>query len=210
MAPNLFPNRIETSRLSFERLSHDTVDPFEFYTFVTQDEWQGDATEHMPWFRFQQLDEVADFIDRAEQQWTDCDGARYLVRSREEDDEIVGITAYNPEWEKRRGSSDIVLSKQYWGREYGLERAAAFIELTFEKYDLDAYCTTCAADNEPSRRMIEKIVETYGGEYEGLLRQHGSPRPTGEITDQHRFTILRDEYKEATQAEDVLNFEMEW
>lgn len=209
MTRTLFPDRIETDRIVFERCSHDTVDPFEFYEFVTHDDWQNEATEHMPWFRLQRLDQVVDFIDRAEQQWEDREGARYLLRSKVEDHEIIGTTAYGPEWEKQRGGSGIVLAKRYWGREYGVERASVFIELTFERYDLDAYYTTCAVDNEPSRWMIEKYVEKYGERHEGLLRQH-SPRPNGDVTDQHRFTILRDEYESATNETATLDFEMDW
>jgi ribosomal-protein-alanine N-acetyltransferase len=208
MTQTLFPRRIETNRLVFERFDHDTIDPFEFYAFVTRDDWQGAATEHMPWFRFQQLDHVMEFIDHAEQQWAEREGARYLLRSKA-DGEIVGTTAYGPEWEKRRAGSGIVIAEHYWGREYGVERASVFVELTFERYDLDAYYTTCAAENRPSRRMIEKYVEKYGGRHEGLLRQH-SPRPDGSVTDQHRFTILREEYDGAIDEEETLAFEMEW
>lgn len=203
---NLFPHRIETDRLVFERLAHDTVDLFECYEFVTSDEWQGAATEHMPWFRFQRLDELSGFVDQAEQQWRDGETARYLLRLQEGGD-IIGTTAYGPEWDSRRAGSGIVLSQQYWSNEYGLERASVFIEMTFERYDLDAYYTTCAAENDPSRRMIEKYVETYGGRHEGLLRQH-SPRPSGEVTDQHRFTILRSEYEGADV--ETMQFETVW
>jgi len=209
MVHSLFPERVETSRLVLERVSHESVDPFTLYEFVTRDDWQGDATEHMPWFRFQRLDQVTDFIDKAEQQWADRDTARYLLRSKDEGGELVGTTAYGPEWDSRRAGSGIVLAKQYWGREYGLERASVFIELTFEQYDLEAYYTTCAASNEPSRRMIEKYVEKYGGRHEGRLRQH-SPRPSGEVTDQHRFTILRSEYEDATRGMDTLDFDISW
>jgi ribosomal-protein-alanine N-acetyltransferase len=209
MPHGLFPKQIETDRLLFDRLCHDMVDLFEFYEFTMRDDWQGDATEHMPWFRFQRLDQVAGFIDKAEQEWTEHDTARYLLRSKEEDGTIIGTTAFGPEWETRRAGSGIVLAQRYWGREYGLERASAFIELTFERYDLDAYYTTCAAHNEPSRRMIEKYVERYSGQHEGLLRQH-SPRPSGDVTDQHRFTILREEYEEATKEMDTLDFEIIW
>lgn len=209
MAHNLFPERIETSRLVFEPISHETVDPFTFYEFVSRDGWQGHATEHMPWFRFQRLDQVIDFIDKAEQQWTDGNTARYLLRSKEEGGELIGTTGYGPEWDSQRAGSGIVLAKQYWGREYGLERASVFIELTFERYDLDAYYTTCAASNTPSRRMIEKYVEKYGGRHEGLLRQH-SPRPSGEVTDQHRFTILRSEYEDATEGMKTVDFDLNW
>lgn len=209
MTRDLFPRRIETNRLVFERIDHDTVDPFEFYEFVTRDQWQGAASEHMPWFRFRRLDQITDFVDTAEQQWADCDTARYLLRSKETDNGIVGITAYGPEWEERRAGSGIVLAADYWGNEYGVERASAFVELTFERYDLDAYYATCAADNDPSRRMIEKYVEKYGGRHEGLLRQH-SPRPNGDVTDQHRFTILRSEYEDATEGMETMGFETDW
>lgn len=209
MPNDLFPRRIETDRLVLERISRETVDPFELYDLVTRDDWRGDATEHMPWFRFQRLDRVVDFVEKAEQQWADRETARYLVRSKAEDGSLVGVTAFGPEWSERRAGSGIVLAKSYWGREYGLERASAFIELTFERYDLDAYYTTCADGNEPSRRMIEKYVERYGGRHEGLLRQHSS-RPSGAVTDQHRFTILRDEYEAATVDRETLAFDVTW
>lgn len=209
MTPHeLFPKRIETDRLVFERFDHDNVDPFEFYEFVTRDEWQSAATEHMPWFRLQRLDQVIDFVDDAEQQWADCETARYLLRAGETD-EIVGTTAYDPEWQTRRAGSDIVLSREHWGNEYGLERASVFVEMTFETYDLDAYYSTCAAANRPSRRMIEKYIEKYGGRHEGLLRQH-SPRPDGGVTDQHRFTILRSEYGAAMTDTETMQFDVEW
>ena len=203
----LFPDRIETERLAFERFDNN-VDPFEFYEFVGRDDWRGAATEHMPWFRFERLDEVDEFVDAAERQWAEGENARYLLR-RWGDNAIVGTAAYTPEWKARRAGSDIVLAREYWGDGYGLERASAFVELTFETYDLDAYYTTCAAGNDPSRRMIEKYVERYGGRHEGLLRQH-SPRPGGEVTDQHRFTITEEEYREATADRETLQFAVEW
>ena len=69
--------------------------------------------------------------------------------------------------------------------------------------------TTCAAGNEPLRRMIEEYVERYGGRHEVLLRQH-SPRPGDEVTDQHRFTITEEEYREATADRGTLQFAVEW
>lgn len=209
MTHTLFPERIETERLVFERVSHENTDPFELYEFVCRDDWRGDATEHMPWFRFQRLDHVADFIDQVKQQWADRDGARYLLRSKKHDGDLIGTTAYKPEWKQRRALSDIVLAKRYWGNGYGTERASVFIELTFERYDLDAYYTTCAAGNEPSRRMIEKYIEKYGGRHEGLLRQH-SARPNGTVTDQHRFSILRNEYTTATEEMETMAFDATW
>jgi RimJ/RimL family protein N-acetyltransferase len=74
------------------------------------------------------------------------------------------------------------------------------VELTFDRYDLDAYYATCHADNERSREMIQGYVDDYGGRREGLLRQH-STRPDGTVTDQYRFSITRSEYEAATADE---------
>ncbi|SEM04390.1 Protein N-acetyltransferase, RimJ/RimL family [Haloferax larsenii] len=209
MTESMFPRQIETERLRFEQLSHKTVDLFDLYEFVQRDDWQDEATEHMPWFRFKRLDEVARFIDHAEEQRKKRDTARYLLRATDEDNQLIGLTAFGPEWETRRAGSGIVLAQQYWGNEYGLERAQVFIELTFERYDLDAFYTTCATDNEPSRRMIEKYVGRYGGQHEGVLRQH-SARPSETVADQHRFTILRDEYEQKTQDMQTMQFDINW
>lgn len=209
MTESIFPRRIETDRLRFERLSHETVTAFDLYEFAQRDDWQDEATEHMPWFRFERLDEVAEFIDHAEKQWDDRDTARYLLRATDEDDQLIGLTAFGPEWETRRAGSGIVLAQRYWGNEYGLERARVFIELAFERYDLDAFYSTCAADNDPSKRMIEKYVDRYGGQHEGVLRQH-STRPSGTVTDQHRFTILRDEYERKTRENRTMQFDINW
>lgn len=209
MSVAVFPSRLETDRLVFERLGPGTTDVFELYAFMQRDDWQGAATEHMPWFRLERIDQVADLVDHAHTEWTDRETARYLLRAPAEDDAIVGTTAFDPEWETRRAGADIVLAQEYWGNEYGVERAHAFVELTFDTYDLDAFYTTCAADNDPSRCMIEKYVTAYGGTHEGLLRQH-SARPNGVVTDQHRYSITRSEYEAATRDRDVLEFDIEW
>ena len=107
----LFPDRIETERLAFERVD-EHVDPFEFYEFVGRDDWRGAATEHMPWFRFERVDEVVEFVDAAERKWAEAESARYLLRRRS-DDAIVGTTAYTPEWEARRAGSGIVLAQEH-------------------------------------------------------------------------------------------------
>ncbi|MFC7096778.1 GNAT family N-acetyltransferase [Halobaculum marinum] len=209
MTRAFFPRRIETERLRFEPLTPEATDPFDLYEFVSRDDWRGVATDHMSWFRFDRVDQVATFLDRAAEQRQNRETARYLLRSTEADGDIVGVTAFGPEWEERRAGTGIVLAESYWGREYGLERASAFVELAFERYDLDAFYSTCAADNEPSRRMIEKYVDRYGGRHEGLLRQH-SARPSGEVTDQHRFSITRAEYEAATADRETLAFDVEW
>ncbi|WP_227352882.1 GNAT family N-acetyltransferase [Haladaptatus salinisoli] len=200
MAESIFPERIETDRLVLERIPSESTDVFELYDLCSTDSWRTDATEHMPWFRFRTLSDAARFVEHAESQWNDRETARYTVRPKSGEDgagELAGLAAFGPEWDERRAGSGIVLAKRFWGRGYGRERARAMVELTFERFDLDAYYTTVAAGNERSRRMIESYVEAFGGRHEGLLRQYKS-RPNGDVTDQHRYSITREEYESAT------------
>lgn len=206
MTHTVFPERIETDRLAFERLTHERIDLRELASFFMTDEWL-DGLDEMPWFRFESLDDVAGFVDHAEQQWADRESARYLLRKREPDRELIGTTAFSPEWERRRATADVVLSTQFWGQGYGLERAEAFLELAFGTYEFEIYYTSCVPDNEPSRRMIEKLIEAYGGRYEGRLRNEGSPRPDGTVTDQHRYSISSEEYQQAVGTERDLTIE---
>lgn len=209
MSRSFFPTRLETDRLLFERCCHDAVDVFDLHDFFTAEGWH-DATEHMPWFRVDRVDEVAAFLDEVERQWADRERARYLLRSKPDDGDLVGTAAFTPEWASRRADSDVVLAPAYWGRGLGVEQASAFVELTFDVYDLDAYCTTCAVENERSRGMLATVIDEYGGEYEGRVRQFGSPRPNGAVPDQHRFSIVREEYDAATDHGNGVDVDLEW
>ncbi|WP_224270619.1 GNAT family N-acetyltransferase [Haloprofundus salinisoli] len=200
MPTPLFPERFETDRLAFERVSHDDTDLFALYDLAQSETWQSQVTEHMPWFRFEQLDQVAQFVDDAERQRKERTFARYAVYPKEGEadaGDLAGLTTFRPQWKLQSGSSSVILAEPFWGRGYGTERAEKMVELTFERFDLDCYYTTAAAGNDRSRRMISRYIESFGGTYEGLLRNFKS-RPTGEVTDQHRYTITREEYEAAT------------
>jgi len=190
-------------------MSHDAIDLDDLAALFTSEEWHGETTAHMPWFRLADREAVRDFVEHAERQWQSGERARYLVRENE-DDTPVGTASFDPDWDRRCGGSDVVLVKRYWGQGYGTERASAFVELTFEHYDLAAYVTSCAVDNEESRRMIERIVERYGGRFEGVLRQFGAPHPDGTVTDQRRYSITREEYEAATSDVDTPTVAVKW
>ena len=69
------------------------------------------------------------------------------------------------------------------------------MELAFCRLDLEVVAVTHHADNDNSRRAIEKYVEAHGGRCEGLLRNW---IPYGEeVADEYRYTISREEYGES-------------
>jgi RimJ/RimL family protein N-acetyltransferase len=203
MSHGLFPERIETDRLLLDRLSFDTVEPLELYELSRTDGWATATDEHMPWFGFDRPDQVCDFIEECEDDWADREGAAYAVRPTGDEPragDLAGFRTFDPEWRRDRAGSDVVLAEPFWGRGYGTESGTAMVRLTFDRFCLGAFLTKCAAGNDRSRRMIERYVVDLGGQCDGLLR-HENPRPNGRMTDQYRFSLLREEYEAATAGE---------
>lgn len=194
----LFPNRFDTERLTFERVSPEHTDAFEVHDLTTTDRWNR-VTAWMPWYDFDRLDRVRTYLALQAERWDEGEKASYTIRPKAGEPragDLVGFTTLEPEWDTRRAGSDVVLDPDVWGNGYAYERAVEMVRLTFDRLRIDAFYTTCAAGNDRSRRMIERYVNHFGGRHEGLLRQHSS-RPDGEVTAQHRFTITCAEYEAA-------------
>ena len=71
-------------------------------------------------------------------------------------------------------------------------RAATFLELAFDRLDLELVAVKYIDGNEKSKRAIERYVDRFGGRYEGLVRH--SLAVEGEVYDCHRYSISREEY----------------
>jgi RimJ/RimL family protein N-acetyltransferase len=202
----MFPERIETDRLVLERLCHKHVDLHEFYRICSDadgSEEIDDVTRYMPWEPHTTINESREFIDGAEERWNEGESAGYVIRLAESEDgagAFAGVGSLHPDWDRRTGGLGTWLRKRFWGRGYSGERAAALMELAFERLDLDCVAVTHHADNEKSRRAIEKYVEAHGGRCEGRLRNWV---PYGdEVADEYRYTITQDEYRAATRGDD--------
>ncbi|WP_276253068.1 GNAT family N-acetyltransferase [Halomontanus rarus] len=196
----MFPERIETDRLSLERISHDSVDVFDLHELYSN----GDDTEEM--FEYwdssphKTVKETYDYVDEAERLWDEGEGAKYVIRPKEGEDGtgvIAGTTGLYPDWEKRSANLGILLDKQFWGRGYSGERVDALLSVAFDRLGLELVVAAHIDGNEKSRRAINKYVERYGGQYEGLLRNWLSLSDT--VADVHRYTISREEYLEAIE-----------
>ena len=199
----MFPERIETDRLTLERLCHETLDVFEFYDICSDadgPEAMDEVTRYMPWEPHQTLLESKEYIDGVEERWEEGEAAGYVVRPRDGEPgagEYAGNAALHIDWDRRTGNLGTWLRKRFWGRGYSGERAGALMELAFERLDLELVSVSHHADNDQSRRAIEKYVEAHGGRCEGLLRNwlpHGD-----EVSDEYRYTISQAEYRDATE-----------
>nr|WP_259371248.1 GNAT family protein [Natranaeroarchaeum aerophilus] len=85
------------------------------------------------------------------------------------------------------------MRKPFWGRGYSGERAAAMIELAFDRLGLDLVAVPVQDGNERSRAAVERYVDELGGQYDGVVR-NATRRPDGEIIDHHRYTVTAEQY----------------
>ncbi|QRV15665.1 GNAT family N-acetyltransferase [Haloterrigena salifodinae] len=195
----MFPERIKTERLHLERISHDTVDVFSLYEFYSTGDDTTEMFEYWDSNPHETVKETYDYVDEAEQLWNEGEGAKYVIRPLKGEDGgeiIAGTTGLYPNWEKRSANLGIILDKRFWGRGYSGERADAILSVAFDRLGLELVVAAHVDKNEKSQRAIEKYVERYDGQYEGLLRNWHPQDDT--VADVHRYTISREEYFEAS------------
>ena len=199
---DLFPERLETERLTLTSLTTETVDPVDLYRVCSRHEPAIDeVTRYLTWDPHETPKETLEFVELVTEQRESGAGSTYCYRPKEGEDgagEIAGVAGLDVDWDRRRATLGTWLRKRFWGRGYSGERAGAMFELAFDRLDLDVVGVTCHEDNEKSRRAIEKYVEAHGGEYEGRIRNelvYG-----GEPAAVHRFSVSREEYEAATEG----------
>jgi len=204
----VFPERIRTDRLRFERFASETVDPRRLYEHRSaHNDAIDDETEYLPWSPASTVDDAADQIESFEQQWEDRERAEWVLRPRQGEDgagEFAGSTGLIFSWEKDLALLAIWLRKPFWGRGYSGERADALLRLAFEELDVGVVAVPLHAENDRSYRAVERYVDRYGGRYEGRLRNHAGRYD--EPVDHHRFSISQEEYeqhRDATVTEEI-------
>lgn len=188
---------MESTRLVYERLHPDTVDPLELYQHVNPEAPGIDMiTRYVPWEPHASPKETAEFIRDCGEAFEADEDAHYVVRPTEGDraGELAGIAALHPNWECRLAKLGTWFRKPFWGQGYSGERAARFLDLAFDRLAFDVVAVTCDPENELSQRAIESYVDQFGGRREGRIRNDivigGEPR------DSLRYSIGRAEWEQ--------------
>jgi RimJ/RimL family protein N-acetyltransferase len=201
----LFPPVVETERLRLERLD-ESVDARELYGVLSArrgDDSIGDVSEHTPWSPHRTIRETKEFLDRAESQWAESEGAEYAVRPKAgEPDagELAGCCGLTCRWDRSVAEPGIWLRERFWGRGYSGERARALVALAFDLLDFDVVRVSVSATNERSRRAVSKYVTALGGREEGV-RRRGLVVGPGDVRDEVCFSVTQGEWREATEGE---------
>jgi RimJ/RimL family protein N-acetyltransferase len=196
----MFPETIETERLRLEPRRPENVDLDACYRICSSDPGIDEVTEYVTWDPHETKKETLDFLERGRERWEDHEAADYVIRPREGEDgagEIAGFGGFGVDWEKRTAVLGTWLRKRFWGRGYSGERAAALVRVAFEELDLALVAVSHHRDNDNSRRAVERYVDRLGGRREGLLRNHMT-FADGSVHDEVRYTISREEWREAT------------
>ena len=197
---DLFPDRIETERLVLEPLTTETVDALDLYEHVRVGAPHVDEViEYLTWDPHETPKETVEFVEAVTEKREAGEGATYLIRPRGGEQgagELAGLAGLSVDWETRTATLGTWLRKLFWGRGYSGERAAALIEVAFERLDLEAVVVTVHEGNEKSRRAVSRYVEAHDGRREGLLRNYHADQD-GTPVDAHRYTVTRAEYEGA-------------
>ena len=197
----LFPERIETDRLVLEAATTGTLDPLELYEHTREDAPHIDEiTEYLTWSPHETLKETAAFLETVTEEREAGDGGTYAIRPKRDEagaGEFAGLTGIAVDWDAKTATFGAWLRKPFWGRGYSGERAAAFMDVAFDRLDLDAVVVTVHEGNEKSFKAVSRYVEAHGGHHEGLLRNFEVDMD-GEVADVHRFTVTQAEYHDAT------------
>lgn len=191
-----FPVEMESERLRYERLHPDDFDSLELYEHVKVGAPGIDRiTAYVTWDPYDHPKEAVDWIQRCGEQFDKGEKATYVIRPTDGDNagELAGLTGVDPDWNRRIATLGTWFRQPFWGRGYSGERAARFLELTFDRLDLEVVAVSHHPENDNSRRAIEKYVDRFGGRKEGRVRNDvvidGEPR------DSVRYSISSDEWE---------------
>ncbi|WP_181685529.1 GNAT family N-acetyltransferase [Halorhabdus salina] len=193
---SLFPTDMESERLRYERLHPDDVDPFELYEHVREGAPAIDKiTEYVTWEPYSNPKQAFEWVETCGTEFENGDTGTYVVRPKDGDraGELAGLASLGADWDRKRGTLGTWFRKPFWGQGYSGERAGRFLELAFDRLDLEIVRVTHDPDNDNSRHAIEKYVDRFGGRKEGTVRNDividGEPR------DSVCYSISRSEWE---------------
>jgi ribosomal-protein-alanine N-acetyltransferase len=180
---SVFPTEMESDRLRFEYLHPESFDAHELYEHVHADvPGIDEVTAFLSWDPYGNPQLAYEWVETCGEQFESGERATYAIRPREGEDAgtFAGLASIGPEWELKRATLGIWLRKRFWGNGYSRERAARFLELAFDRLDLEVVWVAHDVENTKSKRAIESYVERFGGTREGRIRNDlvvdGEPR----------------------------------
>jgi len=211
----VFPEVLTTERLRLERCCRENVPVKELYRAASdRNPHIGDVTNHLSWTPHESMQASRETLAHFERAWEDGDVATYAIRPKDSEPTpdalegslvdtdrgvLAGTCGLTCHWDRDCATLGVWLRREYWGRGYAGERADALLALAFDDLDIGAVAVSHDADNENSRRAVERYVDRHGGRREGLLRNVAADPEGDGGRNQVRYSISRAEWRAAGQ-----------
>lgn len=195
----MYQETIRTARLTLERCTAENVDLRTLHGMF-DDERDGveEDLEYLPWEPHETLYDTKQWVDEQDRRWRECEGATYVMRARDcmdaDTGTLVGITTFETYWERKAGEQIIFLRRPFYGQGLFAESCYEFLERAFTDLGLELMIGDAVEGNERARELFQKGVESFGGQYDGVLRNR-MPTEDG-VKDVHRYTVTREQYLE--------------
>jgi len=195
----MYRETIRTARLTLERCTAENVDLRALHGLFDADrDGVDEDLEYLPWEPHGTLYDTKRWVDEQDRRWRECEGATYVMRARDcmdaDTGTLVGVTTFETYWERKAGEQIIFLRRPFHGQGLFAESCYEFLERAFENMGLELMIADAVEGNERARELFEKGVESFGGQYDGVLRNR-LPTEDG-VKDVHRYTVTREQYAE--------------
>lgn len=188
----LFPTRIVTDRLRLESYITTDVSLGELYDIQGSEVFE-EVIEKMPGDKHGSPKDTSEEIKLQKEAFEAGMGASYILFERESD-ELIGRSGFGVNWGINEVQLYIWLLPEYQGNGYSAERGEAFLELLFDRVDLETVRAGAILENKPSQKAIEKYIVDNGGVEEGVFRNY--KLINGELKDVRYYSITQDEWSD--------------
>ena len=114
----------------------------------------------------------------------------FAITLKGEDNMIGEVILSETDFYQKKSELAFWLSESHWKKGIITEAVKAVIDFAFNDLKINRIEISVFAKNEASNNLTKKL----GFKYEGTKRQASIPESTGEIHDDHFYSLLRSEY----------------
>lgn len=145
-----------------------TICPLGLAHLQSTHEYASDAenTRYMVYLPNETVEETAEFLARAEEEWVKEEPKFYECAILYEDKHIGAISLY-PDENRTTAEFGWILHKDYWGRGIATEAAEALLAYAAENMGIHHFIAHCDSENVGSYRVMENLgmhrTACYGG-----------------------------------------------
>lgn len=146
--PLAIPDRIETPRLTLQRLRYEDAEEI-FYAYASKPE----ATQYVAWPTHQSIQETRSYLNYVIPQWEKGVDYSFSARLKETNRLVGSFGIVNDQGKVQFG---YILSPTQWNRGYATEMCSAMVSMLMQLSDIHRIWTLVDAENLASVKVLMK------------------------------------------------------